>query len=181
MARRISRAGFVPYTARERRATAYHEAGHVVACLVLGLPFKDVTINRSADKKYDGHIRYDFGRNGRDPKTWTREKILAHATQFLCGLIAEEYAQQHWRRQIDLRESAKSDRMQVMILLASLHRGKATKALQRDGEAGLIAAYDRAEALVKDNFRKIRKVALALQKRGTLTFDESSRLSDAQR
>jgi hypothetical protein len=172
MARRISRAGWVPYTARERRATAYHEAGHVVACLVLGLPFKDVTINRSADKKYDGRIRYDFGRNGRDPKTWTREKILAHATQFLCGLIAEEYAQQHWRRLINLRESAESDQMQVMSLLLSLHRGKATKARQRDGEADLMAAQDRAEALVKDNFRKIRKVALALQKRGTLTFDE---------
>jgi hypothetical protein len=170
MARKISRAGLVPYTARERRATAYHEAGHAVACLVLGVPFKSVTIKPGAN--HDGHIRHDFGRNGRDPKTWTREKILAHATQSLCGLIAEEYAQQHWRRQIDLRESAKSDQMQVMILLASLHRGKATKAWQRDGEADLIAAHDRAEALVKDNFQKIRKVALALQERVTLTFDE---------
>jgi hypothetical protein len=33
-------------------------------------------------------------------------------------------------------------------------------------------AFDRAEALVKDNFQKIRKVALALQERVTLTFDE---------
>ena len=93
--------------------------------------------------------------------------MLARATQFLCGLIAEAYAQQHWRRQIDLRESAKSDQMQVMSLLAFLHRGKATKVRERDWDADFDAAFERAEALVKDNFRKIRKVALALQKRGT--------------
>ena len=78
MARKISRAGLVPYTARERRATAYHEAGHAVACLVLGLPFKYVTIKPATDKRGNecgGHVCYDFGRlKAATLKMWTRER-----------------------------------------------------------------------------------------------------------
>lgn len=165
----------VPYTARERRGSAYHEAGHAVACLVLGLPFKNVTIKRSPDNKYDGHIRYDFRRNGRDPKTWTREKILAHATQFLCGAAAEGYDQRYRHRQIDPCAGAKSDQEMASFLILCIHcplDEEVTEA-QRDAMlADVNAVSERAVVLVRDNFQKIRKVALALQKRGTLTFDE---------
>jgi ATP-dependent Zn protease len=169
----------VPYTARERRATAYHEAGHAVACLVLGLPFKYVTIKPATDKRGSecgGHVCYDFGRltKAATLKMWTRERKLAHATQLLCGGLAEDYAQRRWRHQIDNTECAESDLMLAGRLIHLIHRpDKATKAQQRDaGRADINLAFDRAEALVKDNFQKIRKIALALQERVTLTFDE---------
>ncbi len=176
----------VPYTARERRATAHHEAGHVVACLVLGLPFKYVTIERDADNDpesssygqgYDGHIRYDFGQitNAEVLKTWAREQKLAHATQYLCGALAEDYDQRYRHHQIDPYEGAADDLMRATRLIRWIHVSpldEATEA-QRDAvTADFNVAFDRAEALVKDNFWKIRKVALTLQERNTLTFDE---------
>ncbi|MGO9276939.1 MAG: hypothetical protein ACLP3Q_05305 [Streptosporangiaceae bacterium] len=176
----------VPYTARERRATAHHEAGHVLACLVLGLPFKYVTIERGADndpesssygQMYDGRIRYNFGHinNAEVLKTWTREQKLAHATQYLCGALAEDYDQRYRHRQIDPCEGAEDDLMWASRLIRWIHvhpLDEATKAQRDAATADFNVAFDRAEALVKDNFRKIRKVALGLQERNTLMFDE---------
>jgi hypothetical protein len=174
MARRIRRAGLVPYTARERRAAAYHEAGHAVACLVLGVPFKSVTIEPGAN--HDGHIRYDFGRLTKAVlKTWTREQNLAHATQFLCGAAAEGYDQRYRHRQIDPCAGAKSDQEMASFLIRCIHcpiDEEVTEAQQDAMLADVDVVSERAVVLVKDNFQKIRKVALALQKRGTLTFDE---------
>lgn len=167
MARKISRAGLVPYTARERRATAYHEAGHAVACLVLGVPFKSVTIKPGAN--HDGHIRYDFGRlTNAVLKTWTREQKFAHATQFLCGALAEDYDQRYRHRKIDPCEGAEDDLMRAARIIQWNSPPDQRDAMRADFNV----AFDRAEALVKDNFQKIRKVALALQERVTLTFDE---------
>ena len=176
----------VPYTARERRATAYHEAGHVVACLVFGLPFKDVAIGRGVDnnpesisygREYDGRICYDFGRItvGEVAKTWTREQKLAHAIQFICGKIAEDYDQRRKHSKIDAREGAQDDLMWAARLVAWIHFSpcdEPTDAQVDAATADLEIAFDRAKALVKENFPKIRKVALALQERNTLTFDE---------
>jgi hypothetical protein len=176
----------VPYTARERRATAHHEAGHVAACLVFDLPFKDVAIGRGVDNnpesisyghEYDGRICYDFGRItvGELAKTWTREQKLAYATQFLCGEIAEDYDQRHNHSKIDASEGAQDDLMWAARLVTWIHvspSDEPTDAQVDAAMADLEIAFDRANALVKENFPKIRQVALALQERNTLTFDE---------
>jgi hypothetical protein len=175
----------VPYTASERRATAYHEAGHAVACLALGLPFKYVFIGRGVDNDpesrrygqwYDGAICYDFGQVTKAfLKRQTREKKLAFATQFLCGALAQDYAQRHKHSKIDVCEGADDDLRRVARLIRWIHVSpgdELTEASRDAVTADIKVALDRAKALVKENFPKIRKLALALQARRTLTFDE---------
>jgi hypothetical protein len=50
------------------KATAYHEAGHAVACYCLGVKVKSATVVRDKDQGTHGHVRHENMFLGLDPE-----------------------------------------------------------------------------------------------------------------
>jgi hypothetical protein len=130
------------------RRIAYHEAGHVVAALVLDRRFEYVTIRRSGH--LGAHIAYSLAKERRRPTPRMTQAVVA-----LAGPIAEGC---HARR-----KAAKLLGGEDMERIATLNLSK-KKYLQAVGVAIVLVGL---------HWLEIRKVAKALQEMKTLTQSEA--------
>lgn len=75
----------------KRRSTAYHEAGHAVVALALGIPFSYVTVIRRGDSL--GHISLGDLERHQATVGWSDQEIRARASiVFAAGAEAERIA-----------------------------------------------------------------------------------------
>lgn len=159
--------------ARERRkleATAYHEAGHAVACIVLEHPFLSATII-ATDETLGSITKRPV------PPSITREDELTHRSRrwiereilcWLAGLAAE----QRWTGRNNWR-GARSDISWVVELGAFLHQA-GTKVLDKYLDYMIERARDLVSA--PQNWLRIEALATALLERRTLSAREAKRL-----
>lgn len=121
---------------------ALHEAGHAVACLVLGRRFEYVTVFGMGDTQ--GHLQFDGA-----PRS--RRAALVDAVVTFAGEAASE-----------LPSGYDSEFLQDLVLDWA----------PRDTEAFLGEARERAEDLVERYAEVIEDVAQALLDQVTLTWDD---------
>ena len=143
-----------PLSEDERRATAYHEAAHVVAALVFGIPIIEVYIGRSWNDDVLGAVKLVYELRATGP---SHERRLQEAIICLAGPIAEYRDQKNLKR---AKETALQDKAQAHFIL-------------EDGnKVDYPEARRRTKILVDENWSSIETVARELQKRGELTYDE---------
>lgn len=70
--------------------TAYHEAGHAVTALHLGMKFKYVTIVPDLEKGSVGHIRHQRGLTEHAVDNISRDKLEKHLKCTLAGNAVEK-------------------------------------------------------------------------------------------
>jgi hypothetical protein len=177
------------------RETAHHEAGHAVASVYCGWHFRHVTIRSNKRKRYEGYIHYD-----RRPifEFLVYMRVYGVADyNFHAGLIAKPETAHL------AKPCAKVVEQDLIILLAG---GLAEKSftlrnpildwrdkfefgdliVQAGGEGPSADAYRyrvrrKARDFVDSHWREIKRVAAALLKRKTLTFEEVEALCSQKR
>lgn len=127
---------------------ALHEAGHVVAALLLGIPVDRVTIRR------DGHR---LGQVRLDTPALDHQHARAHALVALAGLAATGMTDDHLDGAVnDLREARRA-----LAYLAP-----------PDPDVALLELYRDAAVLLSPEAATVRRVAGALLERSDLTGAE---------
>ena len=178
-------------TKNELRAVAHHEAGHAVFSLVLGYhrPVKLVRVGEhiAADGTWvTGNVAYE----GEAPLLCVlpREQIVIDALINYAGPLAEFRDQAH-RKNSELDDfdaywntSASQDKETIVndcLFICARDQGLnpkvgdyASLAVRQAADKLIDELFERAEALVEEHWLKIRKLAIALQKRGTMTGAE---------
>jgi len=148
---------------KEREATAYHEAGHAVACVVLRLPVVSVDIVPQEDRL--GYCRFDRPDPDGAP-TWQRDHFLRdHLTIILAGPAAEIRRFPGHRWCIFLGDS------DDIACARTEHQALHETNPQMAGE-DWDDWFRVAQGLVKDEWQAITAVATALLERGELTGEE---------
>lgn len=147
-----------------RRVVAYHEAGHAVVAVVLGVRFQEVTVR--PDTGTDGHIRYRRPVPGSAVlEGWTDERLHRLVRREGLVLFAGDHAVKLGTGRRELQGAA-GDREQMAELIGLLHS---------DGPIG--AALWRylnrwSLELVQGHWRAVERVAGALLVRQRLTESE---------
>jgi hypothetical protein len=130
-------------------STAYHESGHMVAAVVLGLPLLDGGIH--IDLELSG-VSYYCHRLPGDPSKSRQDQLEREKT--VIALYAGRIAQLRFLPDYDDPASWESDRAIATQLLAELEQGS-----PRASEGSL---WHQAESLVASNWRFIEGLASAL-------------------
>jgi ATP-dependent Zn protease len=151
-----------------RRATAYHEAGHVVIGLSCGIGIQYVTIK--PEGKLWGHVQ----RTGRRTRPYigdaTREAFVCEVAYLLAGSLAEErFTGRNLRTPGDY---SKVD--QIVVAYIGADKAAALTAQMEAVVRGMIEP--------PPVWSMIDRVAVALMERETLTGDDLGRIisGDAQ-
>src|SRR5258708_6502624 len=93
--RRATRAERAAYA---RRATAYHEAGHAAAALVVGRRFRYVTIEPDIDDGSLGHCEFTHcWPRGLDPAIASPERLEVYARKAVICALAGDTAETQFR------------------------------------------------------------------------------------
>lgn len=129
--------------------TAYHEAGHVIACLATGRKFRYVTIIRKDDAR--GYIRFCMFRN---LEFATNKTLINHGITTLAGTCAEKIKFGRYSHGFG------SD------------REHAVDSFLRAGVENVNPYFARTENLLKKHWANVERVAVALLKAKTLQFQE---------
>lgn len=172
------------YAGRRLALTAYHEAGHAVADVVLGIDVDHVTIVPQEDTS--GHetvIHPDDIKEGWGVSDYDDPRVRLHVENFLIGLLAGPYAGRKFYPKARLQATetlsdgrkvlaAGSDHSYVVRIIADIF-GDDNDQVRWTYERYVTA---RARALVETHWRSIELVANALLKRKTLSGDEVKRV-----
>jgi hypothetical protein len=129
------------------KSTAYHEAGHMVAAVVLGLPLQDGGIH--IDLELSG-VSYYCHRLPGDPRNSRQDQLEREKT--ILALYAGGIAQLRFLPAYDDPNSWKSDREVAAQLLTELGHTKASEA----------SLWRQAKSLVDSNWTLIEGLASAL-------------------
>lgn len=166
--------------ARPSWPVCYHEAGHAVAAVVLGLGLRYVRVwdKMWARRLSDGTWAHCDGRcNIHWPSVTVRRRVTwrrYHAVMLLSGHISrDEY------HPISLRADVGSwsDLAQVAWTLRLRYaRGCSRKSMVRRQTASLRGPRREARSLLRDHWPAVRAVARALQRRCRLTGAEVRRI-----
>jgi len=161
------RRGATATAARAReKATAYHEAGHAVACYYLGVKVKSATVVPDKDKGTHGHVRYEKMFRGLDPEIdlsgRARLQMERNIIISLAGAAAQRrYSKQSWRHY-----HGASDFDAVADLALRIGGDS-------DGANKFLDWLDhRTDQLVKTRWQDIECVARALLERKTMKGSE---------
>lgn len=148
---------------KEREASAYHEAGHAVACEVLGL--RVVGVDILVHDGRSGHCQY----RPQDPDPaprWLRDHILRRElTVTLAGPVAE--AQRFRHRRWEILSSPTPDIIEAEAMHEALREVKPAVA-----DSHWACWFPIARDLVRHQWRATSALASALLERDSLTGDE---------
>ncbi|HEY3331977.1 MAG TPA: hypothetical protein VGK19_18235 [Capsulimonadaceae bacterium] len=137
---------------RRVRITAIHEAGHIIACLRLHVPFNSASIH--ADKIGLGRVVVDFA----SAKPENQIVVL------LCGSAAERLLIPPKSRSISDWLASRADQQESEMLVSSVHptwgEDQTTEYLKQ--------MTSEADKLVADNKDAILDIAQALLERGKI-------------
>ena len=161
-----------------RTRTAYHEAGHAVAAVLLGIGVSSITIVPDVREMSSGMTEY---RDTLD--TTDTDRVDRYAVAFLAGPVAEA---RFTPEPIDWE--AKDDYIDAVGCVAgitdrmTLVWGDPTdlrEAIERAGaEERMRGLVELAEGLVEKHWTQVETVAHALLEANTLEGDEAERLID---
>ena len=135
----------------QRRATAYHEAGHAVVRWCYGLEFRLVTIRPDLVDGSLGHVAHA-----------PDEPVDGYAVSLAAGQVAEI----KFRRRLPRWGSEGDDEDIIEIALA---RGMAPDTAAAWGRYCILMSRD----LVNQYWREIQAVAAALLERETLSYQDA--------
>lgn len=156
--------------ANQLKATAYHEAGHAVACDRLGFKIKKVTIARKGEHLGACPVKYLRLHQADVVGRRACCKQLGRYHDYIVSIFAGGEAQRRFCVRSLTRFSTSTDYKIVNGLLFHLHRG-------RKMEIFHVFRYLRARAQsfvsYPSNWRIIQDLATALLERTTLTGEEA--------
>jgi hypothetical protein len=144
----------------DRRQIAFHEAGHAIAHVALGVPFEFVTI-----EPMDGmiaHLRHD--RSYRDSRS-IQEQANIVAFTCLAGLAAQKLANEFATARCGARQDDANARDALYAAGCSWSLTQSVLARIRQQVCDWARRPDIRQA--------IARVAAALMERGTLDYDET--------
>ncbi|MFG0253250.1 MAG: hypothetical protein ACF8NJ_10290 [Phycisphaerales bacterium JB038] len=125
---------------------AYHEAGHAVVCVLLGVPFESVSLDSKSSAEYGRAI------------VLQRNPVVS-----MAGPVAEALAMERPSTDALRMHSGRQDRQDVLDTLP---------ADTADPEVALARFVSEAERLLRANWPQLKAVAYALGERRTLTAAE---------
>jgi hypothetical protein len=176
----------------EKRVT-YHEAGHVVANLVLGLPFEYVTVKqeRKEGKQAENGKWVDMEYLVTEGVALSEEELDRVNDQITSGLLdlrfgisamAGPQAEANLVGDIDevVKEAAQSDMqgMRVACRFAVSPRGCPLEQLQHSEIEDFIIPVlaEQADKLLQDNWAAVEAISKALNTRKTLSYAEAAKI-----
>lgn len=130
--------------------TAYHEAGHAVACIAQGIKFRYVTIIPN-DEGANGHIKYCMVRI---PEYATNRTLIKHGIKTLAGTCAEKIKFGRYSH------GFASDRENAVDYYI------------KAGIENVNPYFLKTETLLKNHWSKVERIAKALLHKKTLTYNE---------
>jgi ATP-dependent Zn protease len=147
---------------------AYHEAGHAVARIRLGLPFRHITIIPDDEKENLGHVCSGPLLVFFQPDCDSRELAEDHVIALLAGLLAEK----RWTGVFNIF-GAQGDMRQIMTLISYFATGE-------ESQAYYAFLLDRAKMFVQNeiNLAGIRAIVEELLARERITDKEARRIFD---
>ena len=152
-----------------REATAYHEAGHVVALIVQGLTFTSATIKPDEDTNSNGASRhppvYGYYYDGmRDRRAMARKMAVASCAGYPAELLANPRADE---------ALSEEDYDSVVDLIRDHGIGPRGGFIGDDATWAWIERLKReARKLVLANRQKVERVALLLLERETISMQD---------
>lgn len=179
----------------DRRATAYHEAGHAVAAVVLRHGIRYATVAATDDS--EGHVRYVTAAPNPDPQEqpdWrggrmpeTVEDQLALHRWALTSDARETLVRKRARERLVIRaaasvaqgmvdgnasllsEEAGSDRNNIIRTLTQLGEGVLVEPGEEDYTDAVATVVEAAEHLMRRYWPAVERVATELLKRETVS------------
>ena len=179
---------FASFTDGERKAcdeetlakTAYHEAGHALVALLLGIKPLYATIAGRAN--YGGYVCY----SEEDKRLFTREECRNRMCIALAGRAADVLSYGDGGistgASSDLRSATEMAMdmvcrygMDSSLVYMEAEKGREPKEIQERAAALLNEQYARAERLLTENGAKLKELAEALLEKENLTGEEMER------
>jgi len=155
-------AGPVVTDAEERRAAAFHEAGHLVAAAALGLPIGEVALEgpEAAEHRVAGWPK--------PPGHLDQERVRAYLCAALAGAMAEQRAL--GRRPASSAHTADVDFVTGFVL------EHARSIVDQEGLAEHLQGF--AWSLLEPAWADVEAIAAALLAHGRLGADEARRMAE---
>ena len=160
-ATRAERAAFA------RRCTAYHEAGHAAAALVVGVRFRYVTIEPDIDDGSLGHCEFTHGwPRGLDPATASPERLEQYVRKaVICALAGDTAETQFRARHNWVGSSSDWD--------SAMHYAEAVTQSPEERDAYVGWLWIRTQQLVARETPAIAALAEALLERETIRYADA--------
>jgi ATP-dependent Zn protease len=154
----------IPRESRQqtRKTTAYHEAGHASACIFENVSFDYVTIWPGID--FAGALRHEPMTLDEDGEVSDDDR-WRHARISLAGPMAEERLTGRYNS-----EGASADADNVWNLFS----------IYADYQSRIDRATEAAREMVAMRWPSIKRIALALRKKETLSYDEVRMIAEGQ-
>jgi ATP-dependent Zn protease len=154
-------------------ATAYHEAGHAVASLALGIRVRSASIVPNRESAIDGYVRSQkIGRNTARNIEWadrfTRSRLQAEKRVMVW--MAGELAQRRFNPRSVRSYHASMDREEIVDMLMRYARPRLSEAIDVTSHYKLLKEW--TAELLDENWILVEAVANALVKRRTLSGSE---------
>ena len=169
------RRGATATAARAReKATAYHEAGHAVACYYLGVKVKSATVVPDKGQGTHGHVRHEDMYRGLDPEIDLSGRARLRMERSIIISLAGAAAQRRYSRQSWRHDHGASD-----------FRAAANLALRiggdDDGADRFLRWLElRTDRLVQNHWQDIERVARALLERKTMNGGEIVKIIEGE-
>jgi hypothetical protein len=159
-------------------ATAYHEAGHLLAALHFGLPLsRGAAASVIPDGRSHGHVSLRDGELVIGGKIESRSLLENYCVSYLAGRAADIVCRGEWS-EMGAGGSCGSDYASVNLILGMITAHQPSEwgscgFFDDELKAYLLVLELRAARLVKDNWKSIEALACALLDRGTLSAAEA--------
>jgi hypothetical protein len=140
------------------KATAYHEAGHAVACFMMNVKMKSATIIPDKESDTAGHVDHENMFRGLNPEVELTGRARLQIERSIIICLAGFAAQRRYNKRSWRNYHGQSD-FTYAVNLASYVDGDAKGASQF-----LKWVQFRAERLVERHWTEVRRVAQALLK-----------------
>ena len=153
----------------ELEYTAYHEAGHAVASLMLGYNFRNVSITPNKDSL--GRVLIDeIGSLGVDGLGCTKKdkKLITIA---LAGTLAESEYHLITRKKAITMVGTRRDYKKARVAFEKLTNNKT------DDSNSFHNVIDLAERILFVNWKAVDEIAKQLLEQDSLSFDETDQLA----
>jgi hypothetical protein len=147
-------------------ATAYHEAGHAVACYFMHVKVRSATVISDKDQGSLGHVRHENMFRGLNPEVDLSGRVRLQIEREIIISVAGAAAQRRFSKRSWRQYHGSSD-----------FRSASDLALRIGGDGAGATAFLHwlqlcADRLVETRWRNIECVARALMKRKTMTGEE---------